>query len=124
MFFSIQYFCIVLIFSVGVFPVYPLLRTRGIAPNNKLESVQIFAEECNQQNKQKSIYASFTYDPPLSKEPAINAIGNVFWDNIDDLCTYGSRGLFHAFTVGFESGALGGYFGPQATGRGDPDVEQ
>jgi len=124
MLFSFQYFRIALIFSVGVFPVYPSLRTREIAPDNELESVQRFTEECNQQNKQKSIYASFTYDPPLNEEPAIDAIGDVFWDDIDDLRTYGSRGLFHAFTVGFGSGAPSGYFGPQATGRGDPDVEQ
>lgn len=124
MIFSIQAFRIVLVLGFGVFPVSSSLRTREIAPDDVLESVQRLEEECNQENKQKSIYASFTYDPPLGDEPAIDAIGDVFWDDIDDLRSYGNRGLFHAFPVGFGSGAPGGYFGPQATGRGDPDVEQ
>eukprot|EP00588_Corethron_pennatum_P026093 CAMPEP_0194319392 /NCGR_PEP_ID=MMETSP0171-20130528/15842_1 /TAXON_ID=218684 /ORGANISM="Corethron pennatum, Strain L29A3" /LENGTH=438 /DNA_ID=CAMNT_0039076589 /DNA_START=219 /DNA_END=1536 /DNA_ORIENTATION=+ len=81
-------------------------------------------QSCSQQTKQKAIYASFEFEPSLKDEPALDVIGDVYWDDIDDLRAFGGRGIFHAFPVGFGSGLPGGYFGPQATGAGSEDVEQ
>lgn len=108
-----------------------LARVKGIPPvtnyddfmaagQNDSRSLQV----CNQENKQKTIYAKFEFEPPLTTEPVLDVIGDVFWDDIDDLRRHGKNGIFHAFPVGFGSSVASGYFGPQATGAGDDDAEQ
>jgi len=77
--------------------------------------------QCNQQTKQKAVYASFANN---AISGATDVIGDVLWDDIDDLRRYGSRGLFNAFMLRFVAPSPSGYCGPQATGRGDPNVEQ
>ena len=77
--------------------------------------------QCNQQTKQKAIYANF-YNGAIVG--ATDVIGDILWEDIDDLRRYGNRGLYNAFMLRFVEPSAGGYCGPQATGRGDPDVEQ
>ena len=81
-------------------------------------------ESCNQQNKQKAMYAYFEHSPLLTAQPALDLIGDVLWDNLNGLRAYSARGIFQAWTLSWPSPSPGGYCGPQATGKGEADVEQ
>ena len=79
---------------------------------------------CNQQNKQKAMYANFEHEPPLSVVPALDMIGDGV---IGDLrFTEGARRErdLSAFMLYWKPGTQSGYMGPQVDAerlnRGEP----
>jgi len=69
------------------------------------------------------MYHSFEFSPSFSG--ATDVSGDVVWDDLEGLRAHGSNGLFNAWTIGFVGNSMpSGYMGPQATGAGDPNVEQ
>lgn len=81
---------------------------------------------CTQLNKEKAMYAYPTFDPPLSQgDGAFDVVVEVQLINLDDLRAFGKNGIFASFPVHWHGArTIGGYFGPQATGHGDPTKEQ
>eukprot|EP00756_Hemistasia_phaeocysticola_P064779 Hpha_TRINITY_DN8058_c0_g1::TRINITY_DN8058_c0_g1_i1::g.140193::m.140193 len=78
-------------------------------------AVAAAAVVCNQTNKQKALYAEYTYTTPLSKEPALEVAAAAEWTHISKMRQYGKNGIFAAQPFGVENGP-GGYFGSQVTG--------
>lgn len=72
------------------------------------------------------MYAYPSFDPPLSEgNGAFDVVVEVQWTNLDDLRSFGQNGIFASFPVHWHGERMiGGYFGPQATGGGDPNNEQ
>jgi len=80
---------------------------------------------CNQLNKEKAMYAYPHYDPPLSEQAAYDIVAEVQWMNLDGLRAFGGSGIFASFPLHwYGDNVPSGYFGPQATGHGDPSKEQ
>lgn len=83
-------------------------------------------DPCGQLNKEKAMYAYPSFEPPLSQgNGAFDVVVEVKWINLDDLRAFGKKGIFASFPVHWHGDrTIGGYFGPQATGDGDPSKEQ
>ncbi len=76
------------------------------------------AAKCTQENKQKAMHASFTHEPSLTKNPALDVYGDVDWGNLENLRAHGKNGLYHALQVSWGARLRGGYFGSQVLGDG------
>ena len=81
-------------------------------------------EPCNQQNKQKAMYANFEHEPPLSVVPALDMIGDVVIGDLESLKAHGANGIYSAFMLYWKPGTQSGYMGPQVDAkrlnRGEP----
>lgn len=71
------------------------------------------------------MYAQPQFDPPLSKVAAYDIVAEVKWVDLEGMRAFGKNGIFAAFEVRWQGANVPhGYFGPQATGGGDPKQEQ
>ena len=82
-----------------------------------LASIPAVSASCNQQNKQKAVYAYFEHEPPLSEVPALDMIGDIVVGELDSLEAYGNRGIYSAFMLNWNEPSPGGYMGPQVTAK-------
>ena len=78
-------------------------------------------EDCNQQNKAKSLYGHPVYNPSLSHNPITQAYTTVKGMLVEPLRTHGHNGIFeatqmHTIQYNGEKGC-GGYFGVQWIGK-------
>ena len=55
------------------------------------------------------MYANFMHSPPLSQQPAFDIIGDVVWDDLNDLRKFGKNGIFNAWTIKWDGNSPGGY---------------
>ena len=70
---------------------------------------------CNQQNKQKAVYAYFQHKPPLLQVPALDMIGDVTVGDLESLKAHGENGIYSAFMLYWKAPSPRGYMGPQVT---------
>ena len=85
------------------------------------------AVSCNQQTKQKAIYAKFVHSPPLDQVPALEVLTEVTWGDTSSLRTHNAHGIYDAWMTHFAPApgqqVMGGYFGAQIKGKSTkPDM--
>ena len=77
---------------------------------------------CNQQTKQKAIYASFTHSPPLNQVPGLEVMTEVTWGDTTSLRAHNANGIYDAWMTYFSAApgkqVMAGYFGAQIKGIG------
>ncbi len=73
--------------------------------------------ECNQSNKQKSMYVNYDFDPPLKESNAFDVSAEITWTDINGIDEYGKNGIYEAYTIKMGKNGPGGYFGAQIKGK-------
>ena len=75
---------------------------------------------CTADTKQKALYLTYTFSPPLQHSPALDIAVEHEWNSTADLKRWGRNGVFAAQPFGMRDGP-GGYFGSQVFGAVDQD---
>ena len=94
--------------------------TTSILTLNKEDHDNLYDDDCNKQNKQKSLYGHPVYNPSLIDNPATKAYTKIKGMLVEPLRKFGNRGIYAATqmkTKQFNGDVgCGGYFGVQWEG--------
>ena len=66
--------------------------------------------ECNLENKQRALYADFTYCHDSQEKNLFDLQSSTRWDNIHEINDYGKNGIYEAHSFGINEGP-NGYYG-------------